>query len=168
MSINDVTIIETGGISATTSRTFRVQDRTTSGLTATIKPGEPIKLAGNYVTLIATGDPEVGTDRMVGIAATESTETASADGFVDVKMIVPNSTVMRCKVTTPGNMDTDAELLAILNDSVTFDVTSGVFTVDENEGDDPDVHGLIILDGDIVNGTVDFILKEGASIGGLV
>lgn len=148
-------------------QTFRVE----AGAVGSITAGKPVKIGGtgnNYVILLATGDPEVGTDRMIGIAQSTSTDTASADGTVEVAVIRPGVTKMRAKVTTAGNMDTDAELLAILGDSVTFDLTSTTFTVDENEGDDPDVHGLVIVAGDIDAGTVDFYLKEAAGLGGLI
>lgn len=47
-----------------------VQDRTSSSLTTTIKPGEMVKQAADgspYVIPILTGDPEIGTDIVVGI-----------------------------------------------------------------------------------------------------
>lgn len=160
----DVQIVGGGTVK---TKEFRVE----AGAVGSITPGKPVKVGGtgaNYVVLLAAGDPEVGTDRMIGIATSTSTDTAAADGTVQVELVEPGVHVMRAKVTTPANMDTDAELLAILNDSVTFDLTSTTFTVNENEGDDPNVHGLMIIDGDVTNGTVDFILKEGASYGGLV
>ena len=166
MAKNDLQVVDVAGRNVTPVRVFRTEANATA-----ILVGEPVKIGGtglNYVIPLATGDPEIGTDRMVGIAASNSSQTASADGTVEVYIPVAGSTVMRGKVTTPGNMDTDAELLAILNDSVAFDLAGGIFTVDENEGDDPDVHGLIIVDGNIDNGTVDFMLKNGASINGEV
>lgn len=166
MALGDVKIVDSGGADVTPSRKFR-----TEGGATNILAGEPVKIGGtglNYVIPLATGDPEVGTDRMVGVAATTSTETGSADGTVDVYIPIPSVTIFRTTVTTPGNMDTDAELLAILNDSVTYDLTGSIYTVDENETDDPNVHGLMILDGNINDGTVDYVLKEGASLGGLV
>lgn len=162
----DIRIVDNGGATVPT-KTFKVE----AGAVASITPGKPVKIGGtgnNYVTLLATGDPEIGTDRMVGITASTSTDTASADGTVDVYMVKPGVTVMRCKATTTTNVDTDAEVLAILNDSVTFDLTSTTFTVDEDEGDDPDVHGLLITGVNKDTGEVDFMLKEGASLGGLV
>lgn len=148
-------------------QSFKVE----AGAVGSITPGKPVKIGGtgnNYVVLLATGDPEIGTDRVVGIAQSTSTDTASADGEVKVAVVKPGVTKMRAKVTTPGNMDTAAELLGILQDSVTFDLTSTTFTVDENEGDDIDVHGLLIVGGDIEAGTVDFYLKEATGIGGLI
>lgn len=163
MAKNDVTIVDsTGGV----VREFRVDDRTTSGASATIKPGEPVKKSGNFVVLLATGDPEIGTDEFVGIAVDESTETSSADGVVNVFVPAPGKSVMRCKATTTTNIDTDDELEGVLQDCVTFDLTGTTFTVDENEGDDPNVHGLQIVDGDISKGTLDFVVQQNAGHGG--
>lgn len=141
------------------TRQYRTDDRTTSSATATIKQGEPVKVSGNFIVIIGDGEPTI-TAPMLGIAANESTETSTADGFVDITHIIPGQTILRAKVTTPGNMDTDAELEAILNDTVTFDLATGVFTVDENEGTDPNVHGVQIIDGNIEKGTVDFTIRD--------
>ena len=138
---------------------YRVDDRTTSSATATIKQGEPVKVSGNFVVLVATAEP-TNAAPMLGIAANESTETSTVDGVVDVTGIIPGSTVLRAKVTTPGNMDTDAELLGILNDTVTFTLSNGEFTVNEDEGTDPNVHGLEIIGGNIDKGTVDFMVRS--------
>ena len=161
MAKGDVTIVDGGGTVVPT-RTFNVE----AGAASSISPGEPVKITGtgnNYVDLLATGDTEIGTDRMVGITANTSDDTTSADGTVDVYMVKPDETVMRCAAHTSGNLAD-----GILNDSVTFDLSSGTFTINENEGDDPDVHGLMIVDYDSDAGTVDFVLKQGASLSGEV
>lgn len=165
MAKADIQIVDSGAQQVST-KVFKVEDRTTSSEADTIKPGEPVKISGtgsNFVAPLAAGDPEIGTDRMVGIAASESTETSSADGEVEVYLIRPGQTVMRAKAETSGNLAD-----GILNDSVTFDISSGSFVIDENEGDDPDVHGLLIVDYDADRGTVDFVLKTGASLEGEV
>lgn len=167
MAKNDVKVLEPKNVS---TRTFIVEDRTTSSATATIKAGEPVKFRtaedSNDVIILATGDPEQGTDIMAGIAATESTETSSADGTVEVYIPVPGVTVFRCRATTPANVNTAAKRLAIMGDVVSFDLTSGTFTVDENEGTDDDVHGLIIVDVDTSNGDIDFVFKSRVLQGG--
>jgi hypothetical protein len=162
MALNSVQIIETGGA---TVREYAQEAATT------ILAGEPVKLGGtggNYVLRLATGDPEAGTDRMVGITTSSGTATASADGVVRVLEVIPEKTVMRCKVTTAANMDTAAEFLGIRYDSVCFDESAAVFTVDEDEGDDPNVHGLSIVSGNIASGTIDFVLHEYSAKGGPV
>jgi len=164
MAKGDVKIVDSV-YSSVPTRTYKVDDRTTSGASATIKPGEPVKKSGNFVIALATGDPEIGTDLVVGIAKSESTETSSADGTIEVYRPLPGI-VYRTAVTTPANIDTAAELLGILNDSVTYDLTTGTYTVDEDEGDDPDVHGLIIIDGNTSEGTVDYIFNQNCVQGG--
>jgi hypothetical protein len=94
---------------------------------------------------------------MLGIAAEQSDETSSADGTVTVHTIIPGKTVLRAKANTSGNLAD-----GILNDAVTLDrsgSTAYTYTVDENEGSDPDVHGLIIKSYDSNKGTVDFVVK---------
>lgn len=138
-------------------RTHDVQDQTSSSDT-TLYPGDPVKVSGNYVVHVATGEPTI-TAPFLGIAYSTSTETTTADGTVQVAEVIPGETVMRCKATTSTNMDTAAELLGLKHDCVTFDLTSTTYTIDEDEGTDPNVHGLEIVDGDITNGTLDFVAR---------
>ncbi|MBD3207729.1 hypothetical protein GF319_15475 [Candidatus Bathyarchaeota archaeon] len=144
--------------------TFIVEDRTTNSASATIKPGEPCKIRGaedgNDVILVETGEPEITTDIFAGIAASESTETSSADGTVELYLPLPGI-VYRCAATTSGNLG-----LGVMYDTVTFDLTGSTFTVDENEGSDENVHALRIMDYDSTNGTVDFIIKDEATLFG--
>jgi len=148
------------------------EDRTTSSVTTNLLPGEPVKRAGtgtNFVQPVATGDPEIGTDIFVGIVHSQSTETSTADGTVEVDL-VGLGTRLRGKATTTTNMDTQSELDGLILDYVAFDVTgagtngsTGVFTIDEDEGTDPNVHGLCIIGGDTSRGTLD-VLVSGATI----
>jgi hypothetical protein len=162
MAERDIEIVKNpGGV-----LTFQAEDRNTSGLSATMKYGEPVKVAGtgsNFVQLLATGDPEISTDEFVGIVNKESTETASADGEVEVQTLIPFLSVLRGKATTSGNIDTASELLGVINDWVTFDYASSTFTIDEDEGSDPNVHGLCIITGDINDGTLDVIVHANAT-----
>lgn len=152
MAKGDIKIVDVGGANVPPIKTFRTEAAGTD-----IFAGEPVKLGGtgtNYVVPLATGDPEIGTDIVFGIAASDSTQTATADGTIDVYLPLPG-TVYRCAATTPANL-----ALGILNDCVTFDLTAGVYTVDEDEGTDEAVHGLRIIDFDTTLGTVDFELKQ--------
>lgn len=137
----------------------KVDDYTTSSSTQ-ILAGEPVKLSaagGNVVVKLATGEPKIGTDIVFGIAASDDTATATADGEVEVYAPLPGI-IYRCKATTPANL---AE--GIRYDTVTFDLTGTTYTVDEDEGTDEDVHGLRIVDFDATNGTVDFEIKINAT-----
>ena len=156
-----IKIVEDGG----TSINPVVQDRTTSSMTAQMTTGEPVKVRTKDGTAldvipVATGDPEIGTDEMIGVSNSDSTETSTADGSVEVLIVKPNATVLRGQATTSANIDTQAEIDALILASVCFDVTvltgtNGDFTIDENEGSDSNVHGLRILRGDRVMGTLD-------------
>ena len=158
MSKGDLAIV--GGGASTPVLPFRVDDRTTSSASATHKAGEPLKQNNaNFALLCADGDPEQGTDAFIGLAHNESTETSAAEGLVDVEVIVPFITRIRGKATTAANIDTDAKLKGVLQDAVNFDLVASVFTIDEDEGDDPNVHSLVIVDGDINKGTLDVYVK---------
>lgn len=155
--------------------TFKVDDRTTSSQTAAYEPGEPLKKSGNFVIALATGDPEIATDEMVGIARKKSTETSTADGEVEVISLIPGLTQLRGKATTAASIDTAAELLGVIGDCVTFDLTGSgtngdgnVFTIDEDEGDNPNVHGLKIITGNTVRGTLDVLVNVLATMAGTI
>lgn len=95
----------------------------------------------------------------MGVSKSAGTETASADGVIDVEIAV-TGTILECLATTVANLNTDALLLGLLCDCVAFDRTAataaGVLTLDEDEGTDFDVHGLMILDGRITDGMMYF------------
>lgn len=154
MAVNNVRILKGG---KTVQRL-----KTEANVTLGIRAGDAVKIGGtgtNYASLCLDGDPEQGTDIFLGITSSDATNTASADGIVDVEIAVPG-TVMEAKANTPANVDTAAELLGVLLDFVCFDrsaaTAAGVVTLDENEGTDNDVHGMMILDGDITSGLLRF------------
>lgn len=131
--------------------------RVDEGAVASIDYGEPVKRGGtgnNFAILLATGDPEGGTDIFLGVASADSSDTVAADGVVRYEIVGPG-TVLRADATTVANIDTDAKLLLLEMDFVAFDLTGTVFTIDEDEADDPNVHGLMIKGGDIAKGTLD-------------
>ena len=132
---------------------FDVEDRTATSVTTSLKPGEPVKRILNTSTHsaqpLATGDAEEATDIFLGIVKKESTETASVDGKVEVELVGPGS-VVQGLATTTSNINTVAKFLLLQGDYICFDVTAssgtnGIFTIDEDEGDDPNVHTGVIL-----------------------
>ena len=150
---------------------FEVDDRTTTSVTATLKPGEPVKTYSNnqYIIPCLTGDPEIATDNFVGIVHKESTETSSANGKVEVTLALPMQTLLRAKATTTTNVNTVAKILAYKNDAVCFDVTAssgtnGIFTIDEDQTADPNVNGLIIYGGDAIDFTLDVFVHPNVTL----
>lgn len=158
-NLDDISVVRGGGSS------FQADvDDTTTSSGSQIQRGEVVKRSNaNFVLQIADGDPEVGTDILAGIANSPSTETSTADGKVELTQILP-STLLRGRATTASNINSAANLLGVKFDYVAFDVTSSAQTIDENELDDPNVHGLCILDGDIVAGTLDVLVHMMATL----
>ena len=160
MAKGDVRIVDSPYSNAPTYK-FQVDNRTTTSDTA-IYAGEPVKVygveTGNYVYHMANGDPEIGTDIMVGITASDSTETSTVNGTVEVYLPLPGI-IYRCAATTGSNL-----AVGILLDTVTFDLTSTTYTIDEDEGSDENVHGLRIVGYDDDADTVDFIIKPAVTL----
>lgn len=100
-----------------------------SGGTATISAGEPVeKLAGaNYVKLMVTNAP-TATERIVGVAASASNETASVSGTVQVIPAAPGQIwLIAPKVAATWN--TQAKYNALVGSRVLIDLTTATFTI---------------------------------------
>lgn len=139
-----------------------------SGSAASIKAGEPVVRATttDYVALAADGDPTNASGHvLVGIASKDSSDTVGAAGKVLVQMVLPGKTILRLKAHTPANIDTEAKLLAFMMNCVELSGTTD-WTVNEDGTDDPDVHGLLIIGGDIEKGTLDVMVKNYATLVG--
>lgn len=155
MSLGDITIVKAGGLSNVPTYRYRVQ----AGAT-TINAGEPVKIAtagAAYVVRSADAEPVTGTPTFVGIAATTSTQTASADGVVEVYRPI-QGVVFRASAKVKTAIDTDVEVLTVLNNRTVFDLTGSTYTLDESAADTA-TNGLIIVDADPVKGTVDFEVR---------
>jgi len=146
MAKGDIKVLRGGG----ETRSYLVDDRTTSTADVTIKAGEPVVESTNYAAgLRKTAGPVIATDVFIGIANSESTETSALNGTVEVITLL-ESTVLRGKASTAANVDTAAELLAYLNNNVYFDysgLTTSLYTIDENDTDDPNLAALRIIAG---------------------
>lgn len=155
MSRQDIRIKDSAGHNVVPSRRFQ----TDAGSTA-ILAGEPVMLTtigtSVYAALMTDGKPVVGTDVVAGIAAGDSTHTASADGYVDVYMPLPG-VVYRAAAKSSTAADTEAEILALANKRVVLDLTSGVFTVDTGAADGA-TNGIFLTGtGDAGRNAVDFM-----------
>lgn len=133
-----------------------------SGAT-TINPGEPVAraLGGTTVTAMATNKPVVGTDYLVGIATSTSTQTASAAGTVDYLPLVPGQ-VYRIAPKAPTSWDTQAEYNALVGKRVLIDLTSGSYTILAADGA---TYGCVIEAMNIADypGQVAFSFRNGVS-----
>jgi hypothetical protein len=150
-------------------RNYKVDERDTTTLTQALQPGEIVKRSTYYVTLVDSGDPEIATDEIVGVVSEASTETATADGTVDVVTLFPGQTVIRGKPVTSANIDTEAELLTYTNNQVDLDWTSGYTSnlrIDEDQTNDPNRLGIRIIAGDTDKLTLDVIVHINATEAG--
>ena len=140
-----------------------VTKQTAASATA-IYAGEPVKLsAAGAIDVIhlADNEPVIGTTtQMIGITATDSTHTSAAVGTVEVYAPLPG-VIYACKATTAANFNTRAEIMALENDRVLFDLIGTTFTVDENAGDAA-TSGLQIIGGDPDTQEVYFIIRPAA------
>ncbi len=151
--------------------TWNVDDRNTSSVTAAMAPGEPLKISGNFVIPLATGDPEAGTDEFVGLVRKTSTESATVDGVVEVVGSIPGLSIFRGFATTAANIDTAAELAVVINEWVACDLTAltgtnGDFTIDEDETSSAKIRGFKIVRGNTLKGTLDCLVHSAASQAG--
>lgn len=160
MAVNDITIVRTAGGNVPTYRW-----QTEAGATD-IKAGEPVKIkaAGSpYAIPLADADLTIGTDTaMIGIAASDSTHTASADGVIDVYVPLPG-VVYEAKAKTAASVDTQAEIDALVGDRKIIDLTSGTYTIDEAAADAA-ANAFYIVGGDPDRQTLEFIIRTDATV----
>ena len=156
----DIKILRTAGGDVPTYRW-----QTDAGDSA-IEAGDPVKLkaAGSpYVIGLADGDTTIGTDTsIVGVAASDSTHTASADGYVDVYMPLPG-VVYEAKAKAAAGVDTQAEIDALCGDRKVIDLTDGVYTVD-GAAADAAANGIVIVGGDPEKKTLHFLIRANGTI----
>lgn len=163
MAANDISVLK-GGL---TVQRFRTESNVTVGQ----REGDAIKgqigTGTNYVGVCLDADPVQETDVFFGVSIGSGTETTAVDGVIDVELVESGS-VLQIKANTVGNVDTDAKLLLLLLDQVTFDrsadTAAGVLTLDENLGTDTVTNGLMILDARISDGMM-FITPMCACLG---
>lgn len=119
-----------------------------------------------YATPLVTGDLTIETDvAIIGLAASDSTHTASADGTIEIYLPLPGI-IYRGYATTAANVDTQAEIDALCGDRVGIDVSAttsaGDWTVDEDEGETQAL-AFQIVGGNPNDKTLDFIIRSGAT-----
>ena len=117
----------------------------------------------NTITPLTTNKPTVATDEFVGIAcknALPATGTVVAH-TASVSVPIPYVTKLRGRAKTiTGYLDTDANLILILQDAVHFDLTAGAYTINPLASANTD--GLNIVDGNIAKGTLDVVVDARA------
>jgi hypothetical protein len=155
MALGDVRIVSPGGNNLPPAQKFKVQ----AGAT-TINAGEPVAISGTYAIPLADALPTTASPVMVGIASSTSNETATVDGDVWVDLAV-SGLVLEAAATSFAAVDTQAEIDAMLNNLVLFNLASGVYTIDTAvvaAG-----NGLRIVGGNPTQGTVQVLVRSSAT-----
>ncbi len=100
-----------------------------SGTTASITAGEPVQKAAGaaYVALAATNFPTT-TLRVVGVASSNSTETSTAVGTVDV-IPATNGQLWLIAPKVAATWNTQAKYNALIGSRVLIDLTTATFTI---------------------------------------
>lgn len=141
--------------------------------------GEPIHTTATYSSgaisantwVVAAADtPVVGTHMFAGVASRDAKVNSSAAVIAqeaEVIVPIPLITRIRGKGETAANIDTDAELLAILYDATLIDYASTgspssgpLYTIKDTAS--ADSSGLTIVNGDIAKQTLDVIVDPRA------
>ena len=146
MALNDILIYDEADYGYPGDESYAVAASAT-----TIKAGEPVAKAlgnttGTVVTPAASGTPVVATDYYAGIAASTSTNTATAAGTVKVTKMAPGVTYIIAPLVA-ATWNTQAKYDALVGSRVLFDLTSSTYTIAAS--DDP-TYGCVIMPLDIV------------------
>ncbi len=126
--------------------------------------------SANVYVLAAADTPVIGTHRLGGVALKGALPFASGTLVaqeVPLARPVPQLGVIRGRAETAANIDTAAELLAIIQDYslIDYNATGGtdggeLYTI--KDAASADTSGLEIVDGDTAKGTLDVIVDNRA------
>ena len=143
-----------------------------SGGVSTIKAGTPTKGADataaswtGAVIPMVDGDGTTS-QRFTGIAKSDSTDTAAANGEVILWLPLPGI-IYACKTKALTDADTAAEVQALFGKRVVFDLTSSLWSVDAGAADAA-ANMVTIIGGDYRTSTVYFTYKNSGTVLGQI
>jgi hypothetical protein len=137
MAKGDIQPFENSGTKNTGAIKMLVQANSngSSGSAGNILPGEPVtRAAGVAYVLAAVNNSGTTTLRIAGVAASQSTETASVDGTVDVIPSAPGQLWMMKWKTVGTDWNTQANYNAHIGDRMLIDLTTGNYTMLASDG----------------------------------
>lgn len=130
--------------------------------TTVLTSGQPAILSATqpYVEAAPTASPVIGTHIFAGFSNGSSNQTASADGIVDLYVPLQYA-VCLLPALNPANIATQSQYTALVGNYVLFDLTAGVYTVNESTATSAS-NGLMIVDLDVSQfpGMVAFIIRQ--------
>ena len=151
---------------------FSIRAIVGSGTVQSINAGEPTIGANataaswtGAVKIAADADPTTGSGhRFTGIAKSDSSDTASAAGYVEVWLPIPG-TVYEGKTKTATDANTQALIDGLKFKRVIFDLTGTAWTVDSSAADAL-ANGVVIIGGDYATSRINFLVIPSVSIFG--
>lgn len=141
----------------------------TSGAVGTIAAGTPTQPidAAAASPYLGTAIPMVDgdgntTERFAGIAKSDSTETATVAGSVEIWLPFPGI-IYSGKAKTFSTVNTQAEVDALSGKRVLFDLTASVWTIDAAAADAV-ANCVVIISGDYTSGVLDFAYSSKGTV----
>ena len=139
----------------------------TSGAAGTIAAGSPVKAADAATAATGAVVPMVDGDgaqgqNFVGIAKTDSTDTAAAAGAVDVWMPLPGI-IYQGVTKTSTDANTAALVQALFRKRVVFDLSSTTWSVDSGASDAL-INAVTIIGGDYRTYNIFFTYRYNATV----
>lgn len=166
MGVQDIRIVEHPFGYSPVYRVLR-DDRDTSS-EVVVSAGEPLKqnaAVGQFAVRWVDLDVTIDTDQPTwGVAALGSTETATADGNVDVFLPLPGI-VYEARSLLAASTDTQSEIDALRGELHVIDLTSAVYTVDIAAGSAA-ANALLIVGGNPDLSRVRFQIRSIATVFG--
>ncbi len=142
MSTGDLQDYTEGPFGNPGTRRFRVLANASA---PSINAGEPVivtAINASAVATMATAKPLAGTDFVVGVSQSVSTETTTANGVVDVYDIFAEDMSFLVAPNVAATWNTQAKYDALIGSRVTLDKTNGLYTINST---DAAGNGLVIL-----------------------
>lgn len=133
-----------------------------SGTTTSILTGEPTKAGASGAVSACVDADGTSSQRFTGVAKSDSTETASTAGVVQVYLPLPGI-IYACKAKTASLANTQALIDALFCKRVIFDLTSGVWSIDTAAADSA-TNTINIVGGEYQTSTIWFTV---ATIGNM-
>ncbi len=144
----DFRVVGTVGGDSPVTRVFDV----VAGAAASIAIGDLVIVDGSNPGYVAkAGDGASSTSSWVGMAVSNSTDTALADGTVEI-MFHPSGLVVRGTPDTPGNL-----AQAIIDTQVTLEMAAADQEIDENDTSNG-VLTIVTYDSTSGNETIDVVV----------
>lgn len=141
---------------------FSVTRLVESGGAATIDRGAPTKEGSNGAVAIMVDGDGTTSQRFSGIAKSVSTDTAAANGYVDVILPTPGLVYVGSPKVA-GAADTQAEIDALGGKRVVFDLTSSAWTIDSAAADGAN-NGVVIIGGKKEDDLLFFVISPGVTV----